>query len=349
MLPRVAAVVLNWCNWRDSIECLDSLFDVDYPNLDVIVVDNHSTDDSLVRIVDHLKRKVCYESSHDVASSLADSPMQVFELASERSFLPPPELERYEQLPPKRRCLVVRNSTNYGYAEGNNIGMRFAIATFNPAFILLLNNDTVVDKRFLVQMVRVGDADGRVAMIGPRVDYYHNPDRIAAAYQRQISLWTGDYRVLQHWTAEDVPQGNLQVGWLSGCCVLVRTSAITKVGYLDSSFFLYGEDTDWSYRMVKAGYLLKYVPSARISHKVSASGEPSTAFYYFSRNLFLLEKKHASRLQIAAFLLFFFSYRFWVLTGGILLIKRSWRTYRHFVNGVIDGLMTGGSISSNLR
>jgi GT2 family glycosyltransferase len=59
--------------------------------------------------------------------------------------------------------------------------------------------------------------------------------------------------------------------YITGCCILAKRNVIENIGMLDESFFIYGEDADWSIRAARAGYLLLYVPSARVWHKLSVS------------------------------------------------------------------------------
>ncbi|MCE5214153.1 MAG: glycosyltransferase, partial [Methanobacterium sp.] len=102
--PKVTIVIVNWNGWEDTIECLKSLYHVNYTNFNIIIVDNHSQDDSVKKIKDYIENK---------------------------------------------KLILIVNDENYGFAEGNNIGIRYAQKNFNPDYILLLNNDTIVDKEFL--------------------------------------------------------------------------------------------------------------------------------------------------------------------------------------------------------
>ena len=110
--PKVSIIVLNWNGLDDTIECLESLRDVTYPNYRVIVVDNGSAGDD-VRIL----------------------------------------RERFEEC-----AHIIANDRNYGFAEGNNIGMRYALDSFDPTYLLLLNNDTVVAPDFLDKLFKVADS-----------------------------------------------------------------------------------------------------------------------------------------------------------------------------------------------
>ncbi|MCS6862682.1 MAG: glycosyltransferase, partial [Abditibacteriales bacterium] len=102
--PQVSVLVLNWNGKADTLECLESLRRVDYPNFEIIVVDNASTDDSVAAI-----------------------------------------RQAYPEL------VILQNSDNLGYAEGNNVGIRYAKARGSD-YVFILNNDTVVDANVLTPL-----------------------------------------------------------------------------------------------------------------------------------------------------------------------------------------------------
>ena len=70
-----------------------------------------------------------------------------------------------------RRLILIKNDENAGFAEGNNIGIRYALNYLNSDYILLLNNDTVVDKEFLVEMLKVSESDDKIGIAGPKIYY----------------------------------------------------------------------------------------------------------------------------------------------------------------------------------
>jgi len=69
--------------------------------------------------------------------------------------------------------VIIKNEKNYGFAEGNNIGIRYAMKAFNPEYVLLLNNDTVVDPRFLSELIKVGESDEKIGILGSKIYYYN--------------------------------------------------------------------------------------------------------------------------------------------------------------------------------
>ena len=86
----------------------------------------------------------------------------------------------------------------------------------------------------------------------------------------------------------------VDIGYVGGSCVLVKSEVLDEVGLLDERFFMYWEDTDWSYRGHKKGYRSVYQPKSIIWHKHGASSKPCFELYYLSRNRIFFMKKNAT-------------------------------------------------------
>lgn len=173
---------------------------------------------------------------------------------------------------------IIANKANVRFARGNNIGIEYALKQ-GAEYVLLLNNDTVVEPDFLSKLIEVADASQEAGLVGPKIYYYDAPDLIWSAGGR-ISFWKGKiaHRGLRRKDSDKFNEV-ARVDYLTACAVLARRAAIEKVGLLDASYYIYGEDADWCERMQRAGYKLLYVPGARVWHKISsASGGGMTSF-----------------------------------------------------------------------
>ena len=148
--PRVAIIVLNWNGWENSIECLESIYKIDYPNYDLILVDNASDDDSIEKIRGYCGGKIEVESNY-VNYTDQNKPINVREI--DHHEMMEIELEDVNGLNHEKNLLFIKNDKNYGFAEGNNIAIRFAMEKLDPEYVLLLNNDTVVDNKFLNELI----------------------------------------------------------------------------------------------------------------------------------------------------------------------------------------------------
>ncbi len=167
---------------------------------------------------------------------------------------------------------VIVNDTNRRFAGGNNVGIKRAIEQ-SADYILLLNNDTVVEKDFLSKLVQEAQKDEKIGMVGPKIYYYSDPKRLWYAGGK-IIWWKG---VIAHSGVHEIDEGQYNstedTAYITGCCILVKRSVIEKIGMLDEAYYIYGEDADWCVRAVRAGFKLVYLPSAVIWHKLSvASG-----------------------------------------------------------------------------
>jgi GT2 family glycosyltransferase len=236
---------------------------------------------------------------------------------------------------------VIENDKNYGFAEGANIGIRYALASLSPDYLLLLNNDTVVDPEFLGEMIKVAHTDKKIGILGPKIYYYNEPEKVWFA-GGNINYWPGR---LWHRGIGQIDSGQFDevadVDFISGCCMLVSRDMLSSVGLLDSTFFFGTEDYDISIRAARNGFRVLFVPDAKIWHKIGRStgrtGRKPTPFvaYYYVRNHFILMEKHWSRLQYATSTIYFIVIRLFIL---YLYRDRQWSTLKAYGLGFWDYL-----------
>ncbi len=173
---------------------------------------------------------------------------------------------------------VITNQANLRFAGGNNVGIDYAMQN-GADYVVLLNNDTTVDPAFLSELVQTAESDSRIGMAGPKIYYYNEPERIWFAGGK-VEYWKG---WVSHIGIREPDNGQYDtprdVDYLTGCCMLVKREVIERIGKLDESFFIYGEDADWSLRAARAGYRLRFVPSSVIWHKVSASSGGNLSWF----------------------------------------------------------------------
>lgn len=242
---------------------------------------------------------------------------------------------------------IIENEKNYGFAEGNNIAIRWLLDDSKPDYFLLLNNDTVVDPEFLAELVKVAESDERIGFSGPKTYYYDFNGRkdVINFAGGKFSIWKGQsYQI----GAREVDRGQYdeirEMDYVAGSCLLVRKGLVKDIGLLSSSYFAYWEDTDWCCRGYKARYKSIYVPKAKIWHKDAAlSRSRVLPIYYEVRNRFLFMRQHATKLHQFTFLLHFFGFRFWFASGGLIVYYRDIKGFISFLRGTIDGLMGRGS------
>jgi GT2 family glycosyltransferase len=185
--------------------------------------------------------------------------------------------------------ILIENSDNVGYSMGNNIGIKQAL-TNGADYVVLLNNDTVVDREMLFHLVAVAEAFPEVGITGPTMLYFDSPDVIWCA-GNSIDWRTGNTIRLndgEHISkVEDSP--TLRVDFITSCAICIKRAVFDEIGLIDERFFIYYDETDWFTRARSVGWRAMYVPQAKMWHKVSATmGESSPRTdYYMIRNRFL--------------------------------------------------------------
>jgi GT2 family glycosyltransferase len=194
---------------------------------------------------------------------------------------------------------MLKSATNLGFAGGNNIGLKKILEREIP-YTLLLNNDTeVIQGDFLDRISGELYADRNLCAVGPKVicpdgtlDQVILPfPKLDFTLRNSLGLFQPDLESRQ------------TVDSLIGCCVLVRNQAIRQVGLLDENYFMYAEETEWFYRMRKAGWKILYNPVDSVIHKGgSSSRKLSSRKLYIERraNVIYTLVKHNFKLQAAA-------------------------------------------------
>ncbi|AXI24808.1 glycosyl transferase family 2 [Methanofervidicoccus sp. A16] len=339
--PRVSIIILNWNGWKDTIECLESLYRINYNNYDVIVVDNNSQDESIEKIKEYCDGKIEVNSKFFKYSG-ENKPIKVFEVEEEdveKGYFK--NKEEYEELPPNRRLILIKNKDNYGFAGGNNIGIRFVSNVLEPKYICLLNNDTVVDRNYLVELVKVAESDEKIGIVGSKIYYYDYNGRDDVIW----ALGGGgiDIKLGRTWHyIEDREDHVIECEYITGCSMLIRKEILYRLKGFNERYFYCYEDTDLSVKCRKLGYKLLCATKSVLWHKVSASAggkDSPVSVYYGIRSRIYFVKKHNSFFNYLLFLI-------WVLSrghiGGIyycVFLKKKIYLLKYFYMGIWDGIM----------
>lgn len=336
--PRVAIVILNWNGWEDTIECLESLYQINYSNYRVVLIDNNSSNESLLRIKDYCNGKIKAKSEF-FEYNKDNKPIRIMEYSKEKS-----EFKVDKKDSANKQLFLIENDKNYGFAEGNNIGIRYALKTLDAGYVLLLNNDTVVDKDFLGEMVNIGEVDKNIGIIGPKIYYYDEPNviwciggKIDWKFARGLHVGTNEVDNGQYNEMKEFD-------YVSGSAFLIKRGVIDKIGLMDKKFFLYFEETDLALRAFENGYKSVYAPKAKIWHKVSKSGgglSKPIGLYYITRNRWLFMKKWAKKSDYVFFVIY-------QAVGAVVfpvflsIYYKNLRLFRAYYNGLWSGLISNG-------
>jgi len=291
MNPKVSVIVLNLNQEGHTRECIKSLQEVTYDPVDIILIDNGSTDGSGPRLRAEFP-SVCYH----------------------------------------------RNEVNLGFSGGNNTGIRIAFER-GCDYIMLLNNDTIVEKDFIQPLVEHASKNPRTGFQSCKIYLYSDQEafwyaggtlnihKALSGHRGMFEKDRGQYDVTE------------ETGLATGCMMIASKDLIREIGIMDETLFCYFEDADWCMRASLHGYRNIYNPKARIWHKVSVTSKIDSPFYlYFTmRNKIYFLRKYSSPGK------WFVHLPYFIYFYGRHLIRMSlkWHSYigtKAVIIGLIDGL-----------
>lgn len=343
--PKVAIIVLNWNGWRDTIECLESLQQLTYPDYQIIVVDNGSTDDSVEKIKTWARGEIPVESKF-FKYDPGMKPVRWIEYdraTAEAGGIAEKEAQIAE-LPSNRRMIIIHNNENLGFAGGNNVAIKYALERqFN--YIALLNNDTVVEYEWLTQLIDTLETNPKCIAISPKILHYAKPTKIWWAGGR-LEQWTGRTYYIGNGEIDNPKwSGVRQVDAFSGCCFVARSSTFKRLGLLDEDMFFGGEEFAYGWDAKKQKLSICVNLDSKIYHKWGSSwrqtprGEITPFIVYHARkNWLICVWKYGTPLQklsIYSFYVLSRIYKFatYILQGKPSLLCAELRAIRDFLMG----------------
>jgi len=230
--PLVSVIVLNYNAGELLLNCVESIKKSAYKNLEIIVVDNISTDKS---------QKRCKEKYPDIK--------------------------------------LIQNNENFGYCEGNNIGIREA----KGDYIIILNPDTIVESNCIEELISAYNKFGE-GLYQPKI-LSLNEKQVLQSTGNMIHVFGFGFAKDKGRKDEEVDEEIKEIGYASGTCLFTSKSVLEKVGLLDSFLFLYHDDLDLGWRASQIGINSYYVPKSKIYHVESYSLKWSAKkFYWLERN-----------------------------------------------------------------
>jgi len=278
MTGRVFVVILNWNGWRDTVECLESVWRSRGVGFDVVVCDNASTDGSVAHIVDWAAGRervapdaVPPELACHVSPPCA-KPIACRVTDEAGAAAPAPGAEAPSAAAPS--LTVIRNRANLGFAGGMNVGLRFALKHAQCEAVWLLNNDTVVAADALGTLLAKVAADARIGICGSTVLYYRAPRTIQAQGGAALDRWFGVTRHLGDGQPFSPDAGAAPaegaMDYVLGASMLVTRAFLEAIGLMAEDYFLYYEELDWAMR-ARGRFTLGYAPASLVWHKEGAS------------------------------------------------------------------------------
>lgn len=217
---------------------------------------------------------------------------------------------------PQVRLIV--NERNTGFAAGNNLALHDILQQPAPepassAYIMLLNNDTVVEPDALDLLIDYAEAHPDVGVVGPKVLLLDGSLDLACrrsfptpavSFYRMLGLsrlFPRSPRFARYNMTFLDPDVETDVDAVVGAAMVLRADVVREVGLLDETFFMYGEDLDWCYRIKAYGWRIVYYPRAVIHHHKRAASTrraiPSIRAFYAAMRIF--HRKHYAQRTIA--------------------------------------------------
>ena len=227
----------------------------------------------------------------------------------------------------------IKNSANVGVAEGNNIGIKQALAD-GCTHIMILNNDIEIEQNTAFStMISLCEKNGEHIIV-TKVYYYS--DRKIWMAGGSMNKWRA-LGIHYGYNKEDGPEYSVpkHITYAPTCFMLVESSVFEKVGLMDEKYFAYYDDTDFVYRACEKGYRLYYEPAITILHKVSSSsGGDSSLFYiyYSNRNkLYFIRKNYSSFIK-------YFAIGYTLLTRITYYLRFNKEQRKKLVQALKDGM-----------
>lgn len=197
------------------------------------------------------------------------------------------------------RAHFIKNSANVGFAQGNNVGIRFALEKFAD-FVFILNNDTLIESDTLTNLVKQSIAHPKAGIVSPLI-------KEADGKTIWFAGGTLDFKKMRanHIFAK-ITDKPYQSEYLSGCAMLIKKEVFQKIGLFDERYFLYYEDADLSYRSKQEGFELLMIPDSSIIHLEQSNHKNSAKIYWLVLSgllFFLTHAKGKEKLRMRGYII----------------------------------------------
>lgn len=201
-----------------------------------------------------------------------------------------------------KEVTLIKSDLNLGFSGGNNLGILYAME-HGADYVVLLNNDTVVEKNFVTELLNSAQRHPDAGIITGKIFLYSKPNCIwyAGGYMNLNIAKIHHYHIYENDVLND---NEREVSFSTGCLMMIPRGVINELGILNNIYFMYCEDAEYCSRILEKGLKIIYTPKALIYHKVSASsgGENSKlSQYYRTRNEMYLVFHHARHKILGCF------------------------------------------------
>lgn len=219
---------------------------------------------------------------------------------------------------------IIQNTQNFGFAQGNNIGIKYALQN-NADIIILLNNDTIVDKNWLQEMINTANSNKKIGLVQAKI-FIDNKDKKHIINTVGNNIHYLGFGYCGHYKEIDNGQfsKDTEITYAIGASLLIKKKVLYSIGMLDEKFFLYHEDLDLGWRARLFGFNIYLSNKAIVWHKYSFSKNKKKIYYLERNRLFFLLQNFELRtlcLILPAFLFIEIGLLFYSLLNGWFLLK----------------------------
>ena len=289
--PRVAVVVLNWNGWSDSLKCLRSLQPAVNQDLArIIIVDNASTDESVIRI------REWFHSRNLQFIELTDTEVPLGSLQVEGSAF---------------HHAFIRSQRNGGYSAGNNLGIRLALQSVGTEYVFVLNNDATVEPDAIPRLMSWADEHQSAGAVGSTLIEDAGAVRIAGGSKYTLLLTRAKPVLAARGASETA------IDYVSGAALFIRAATLRQVGLLCEDYFLYFEELDFTRRLKNAGFKITWCPASVVHHE---AGRTVGSRSRVTNKKSILAEYH-SNLSCLIFLRKFHPRLFWLVATTRFFLK----------------------------
>lgn len=255
-------ILLVYNSWKHTIECLESILKSSYKNYQIIVVDNDSKNNSMEYIINWAegKQEVVYDEISKLkylSQPFESKPLDYVYYTKEEAL----QGEKFDnEIKFKNPLVFIQSDENGGFAAGNNIGIKYALLKDDFEYIWLLNNDTVIDKNSLGNLIYFAE-ENKINICGSTLMYYYKSDEVQA-YGGHTNKFFGTCSHIL-----DKKQIEKSLDYIVGAAFLIDKKTIEKIGLLPEDYFLYYEETDYCFNAREKGLKLDVALDSVVYHK----------------------------------------------------------------------------------
>jgi GT2 family glycosyltransferase len=286
--PEFIIILINFNNFNDTIECLESIFK-SKEDFKVVVIDNSTTQDPINQLELWANGEIIeIETKYpDLVYPLEKKPIE---------YIKHNEDDFYKK-PIEKKLTLVKANKNKGFAAANNIALK-NINAYNSSetIIWILNNDTLITNTCIKKIKKEAEKIRNNDLFGtPLIDYDSNK---LQAIGGKFNPFTGNSKIIGH-SQELKEYSNLikkKIDFPIGASMIIKNSFLDTIGFMNESYFLFFEELDWSYKLKKNKGIVKILDVLGVYHK---QGGSTASKNYNKISPFIMETYIRSKLTFA--------------------------------------------------